>query len=69
MYVHFYLQIQLGNKDIRIFLSSAILKSQLQKILIQWSVGHFGDDVNHKKPHKMKTHSRNQLKISVLLYF
>ena len=33
--------------------SVAILKSQLQKILIQWPMGHSGDDVNHKKPHKM----------------
>ena len=38
----------------RIFLSSAILKSRLQKILIQWPMGHSGDDVNHKKLQKMK---------------
>ena len=69
MHVQFYLQIQFSYKDIRIFLSSAILKSRLQKILIQWSMGHSGDDVNHKNPHKMKTHQPNQLKISVLLYF
>ena len=50
MHVHSYLQLQFSYKDIRIFLSSAILKSQLQKILIQWSMGHSGDDVNHKKP-------------------
>ena len=69
MHVHSYLQLQFGYKDIRIFLSSAILKSRLQKILIQWSMGHSGDDVNHKKPHKMKTHRQIQLKISVLVYF
>ena len=56
MHVHSYLQLQFSYKDIWIFLSSAILKSRLQKILIQWSIGHSGDDVNHKKPHKMKTH-------------
>ena len=56
MHVHSYLQLQISYKDIRVFLSSAILKSQLQKILIQWSMGHSGDDVNHKKCHKMKTH-------------
>ena len=69
MHVHSYLQLQFSYKDIRIFLSSAILKSRLQKILMQWSMGHSGDDVNDKKPHKMKTHWPNQLKISVLVYF
>ena len=59
---------QFSYKDMRIFLSSAILKSRLQKILIQWSMGHSGDDVNHKKPQKMKTHWPNQLKISVLVF-
>ena len=69
MHVHSYLQLQFSYKDIRIFLSSAILKSQLQKILIQWSMGHSGDDVNHKKSHKMKMHWPNQLKIWILVYF
>ena len=32
-------------------------------------MGHSGDDVNHKKPHKMKTHWPIQLKLSVLVYF
>ena len=32
-------------------------------------MGHSGDDVNHKKPHKMKTRWPNQLKISVSVYF
>ena len=49
--------------NIRIFLSSAILKSRLQKILTQWPMGHSGDDVYHKKPHKMKMHWPNQPKI------
>ena len=30
---------------------------------------HSGDDVNHRKPHKMKTHWPNKLKISLLVYF
>ena len=54
MYVHSYLQLQFGYKDVRIFLSSANWKSLLQQILIQWPIGHSGDDVNHKKPHKTK---------------
>ena len=56
MLVHSYLQLQFSYKDIRIFLSSAILKSRLQKILIQWSMGHSGYDANNKKPHKVKMH-------------
>ena len=56
MHVNSYLQHQFSYKDIKVFLSSAILKSRLQKILIQWSMGHSEGDVNHKKCHKMKTH-------------
>ena len=32
-------------------------------------MGNSGDDAVHKIPHKMKTHWRNQLKISVLVQF
>ena len=38
----------------RIFLSSAILKSRLQKILIRWFMGHSGDDVITKNLIKWK---------------
>ena len=52
-----------------IFLSSAISKSRLQKIPLQWPMGHSGDEVNHKRAHQVKSHWPNQMKISVLLYF
>ena len=55
MHVNSHLQLQFIYKDIRVFPSSAILKSRLHKILIQWPMGHSGDDVNHKKPYRMKT--------------
>ena len=48
MHVNSHLQPQFSYKDIRVFPSSAILKNRLQKILIQWPMGHSGDDVNHK---------------------
>ena len=70
VHVHSYLELQLFSfKDIRIFLSSAILESRLQKILLQWSMEHSEDDVNQKKPHKMKMHLPNQLELSVLVCF
>ena len=58
-----FLQIQFSYKEQGIFLLLAI-----SKILIQWLMGHSGDDVIHKTPHKMRTRWPNQLQISVLVY-
>ena len=40
----------------------------LKKYTIQWPMGHSGDDVNHKRLNKMKTHWQNRLKFLVLVY-
>ena len=54
-------------KNYEYFYHFLFFKVDLNKYTIQQPMGHVGDDAVHIIPHKMKTHLRNQLKISVLV--
>ena len=64
MHTKSYLPEQLSFGEICIFMAFSIFRSRLRKINIQWPMGHSGNDAIYIKPHKMKTHGQNQLKIA-----